>query len=120
MDIPGVSGSWLVLLRRATGTVLFVAKYREKEVMGGSGIMNEGWKEETMWNLISVSASDPGKVKDFLNYDYEPFAVSQDMGGERIWLKKRIENEIYSSKPRRSNRGRSTEDTPSPKAKAGS
>lgn len=47
-----------------------------------------------IYGLASMIASDTEQVELYLRQGWEPFAVSSDMNGERIWMK-RIVNEIH-------------------------
>lgn len=79
-----------------------------------------------MWKLASVSVRNNEQVEYYLRQGYEPFAVTSEYGGERLWLKckevkeTRKKNEVHSSKSRKSDRRTVSTDAPSPKEKAGS
>ena len=43
-----------------------------------------------MWSLVTTLVSDKEKVEQYLSQGYEPFTVSSDPRGERVWLKKEL------------------------------
>jgi len=73
-----------------------------------------------MWEI--ASAIRPEDVENFLQQGYEPFAVTIDTQGERIWLKKELKElkelkesnaEIHSQQDR-AHKGRSRRVAPVP------
>jgi len=50
-----------------------------------------------MWEVASVSINDAEKVTAYLRDNYEPFAVTADYRGERIWLRKELKDDKVPS-----------------------
>lgn len=69
-----------------------------------------------MWQLLSAMVRDKERVELYLKEGYEPFTVSPDVRGERVWFKKEVEDiEVYS-KPKQPIKGRSGKNSSESKA----
>jgi len=66
-----------------------------------------------MWELATAMVKDKVNVETYLKEGYEPFAITQDRE-ERIWLKRKVKNEVYISKSRKPKRKSSRESTVDP------
>ena len=65
-----------------------------------------------MWMLSSAMVSNREVIERFLQEGYEPFAVTLDVRGERVWFKKEVEelkSEVHSkSEQHKQRRSRKT------------
>ena len=74
-----------------------------------------------MWDISAVMSSSQEEVERFLHRGYEPFAVTSNDNGERIWLKKfistkeELKDAKIHSKQGQSDKGRGRRSASKPK-----
>jgi hypothetical protein len=67
-----------------------------------------------VYNLVTLLYTETDAIKNLLDDDYEPFAVSLSPRGDRIWFKKHIPTPLAQllvkkeSNPKRTTRKRKT------------
>ena len=50
-----------------------------------------------MWTIATALVRNVGGLENLLEEGYEPFAVTTDSYGDRIWLKRKVEEKVIET-----------------------